>query len=247
MVKAEFGHGREITLPRDNDEGAVELGEDHADADAAGLVALGLAGDIDVAALARGGQIVVRLAGEPARFGFRLRFVPAEGRLHGELLQALEALGRLAAHRLQRMRLEANEPVAAADERAVDVGAGRQCRNWLSRHARATRRARANSRARGLSLRRAFFAGTRRIPAARPRAKRTPDSLRPPKRRPRPNLFISSSSGRPSAPRNGRRPAGRAASPPSPSPRRCSSPWRARTSPCRRCRDAPMACRLRIA
>ena len=102
-----------------------EFGRHQAEADAAGLVLLGLAGDIDVAALARGVEVLARVGVMPLSTPRLLPTSQPSAALQRRGLEALEIGRRARVGGLADARLEAQELVAAAAERRVDVDFGR--------------------------------------------------------------------------------------------------------------------------
>src|ERR1700722_5093936 len=109
----------------DNDEGAVGAARHQPKAHPAGHVLFSLAGDIDVAPLARRGEILSRIAVHTPQDAATLGRVSPQRRLQGRRLKTLEIRGRAGIGRFADARLEAQELITATRESPVDVHFGR--------------------------------------------------------------------------------------------------------------------------
>jgi hypothetical protein len=88
-------------------------------------VLFSLARDINIAPLARGGEILSRIAAHAAQDAATLGRVPAQRGLQGRRLKTLEIRGRAGIGRFADARLEAQELITATTESPVDVHFGR--------------------------------------------------------------------------------------------------------------------------
>src|SRR5260370_37496989 len=88
--KGSCGPRRRSAVGADDDEGAISVGIDEAETDAAGRMLFRLARDIDVAALLGRGQIFANVGSHVAQRRLAARGVPAERRADACLREAVE-------------------------------------------------------------------------------------------------------------------------------------------------------------